>query len=150
MICSGLAPNAADIILVDITPACSAFTRVAARTLAPSPIRDLLHRRLQPLRHLHDCSGCFRLERLPGEARTHWKAPPSHGAHVERTLWIARVRRKGGKRGAVLNRSCGNPNKKGDCAMTGSQWLLMATCALSFYGVGQVWLVQLSAYPLWT
>ncbi len=34
--------------------------------------------------------------------------------------------------------------------MTGSEWLLMAACALSFYGVGQVWLVQLSGYPLWT
>ena len=34
--------------------------------------------------------------------------------------------------------------------MTGSQCLLIAACALSFYGVGQVWLVQLSAYPLWT
>ena len=62
--------------------ACSAFTRVAARTLAPSPIRDQLHRRLQPFRHLHDCSGCFRLERSPGGACTHWKAPPCHGAHA--------------------------------------------------------------------
>jgi hypothetical protein len=66
--------------------ACSAFTRVAARTLARSPIRDQLHRRLQPFRHLHDCSGCFRLERLPGGPRTHWKAPPCHGAHVNRSL----------------------------------------------------------------
>ena len=66
--------------------ACSAFTHVAARTLAPSPICDQLHRRLQPFRHLHDCSGCFRLERSPGGARTHWKAPPSHGAHVDRTF----------------------------------------------------------------
>ena len=65
-----------------------AFTRVAARTLAPSPICDLLHRRLQPFCYLHDCSGCFRLERLPGGACTHWKAPPSHGAHVHRTLRI--------------------------------------------------------------
>src|SRR5580693_1477783 len=65
---------------------CSAFTRVAARTLAPSPICDLLHRRLQPSCYLHDFSGCFRLERLPGGARTHWKAPPCHGAHVKRTL----------------------------------------------------------------
>src|SRR5271165_6912705 len=56
--------------------ACSAFARVAARTLAQSPIRDQLHRRLQPFRHLHDCSGCFRLERSPGGACTHWKAPP--------------------------------------------------------------------------
>src|SRR5580704_9656659 len=65
--------------------ACSAFTRVAARTLARSPIRDQLHRRLQPFCYLHDCSGCFRLERLPGGACTHWKAPPWHGAHVKRT-----------------------------------------------------------------
>jgi hypothetical protein len=64
--------------------ACSVFTRVAARTLARSPIRDLLHRRLQPFCCLHDCSGCFRLERLPGGACTHWKAPPLHGAHVTR------------------------------------------------------------------
>src|SRR5271166_611730 len=56
--------------------ACSAFTRVAARTLAPSPICDALYRRLQPFRHLHDCSGCFRLERSPGGTCTHWKAPP--------------------------------------------------------------------------
>ena len=33
--------------------------------------------------------------------------------------------------------------------MNESQWLLIVTCALSFYGVGQVWLVQLSSYPLW-
>ena len=43
------------------------------------------NRRLQPFRLLHDCSGCFRLERLPGGPRTHWKAPPFHGAHPERT-----------------------------------------------------------------
>src|SRR3984885_10638541 len=64
---------------------CSAFTRVAARTLAPSPKRDLLHRRLQPYRYLHDCSGCFRLERLTGGSCTHWKTPPFHGAHPERS-----------------------------------------------------------------
>jgi hypothetical protein len=56
-----------------------------------SPIRDLLHRRLQPFCYLHDCSGCFRLERLPGGARTHWKAPPCHGAHVNRTFQFAGV-----------------------------------------------------------
>ncbi len=31
-------------------------------------------RRLQPFRHLHDCSGCFRLERWPDGTRTHWKS----------------------------------------------------------------------------
>src|SRR5208283_3683501 len=59
---------------IDLFEDCSAFTRVAARTLAPSPIRDRLHRRLQPFCYLHDCSGCFRLERLPGGACTHWKS----------------------------------------------------------------------------
>ena len=39
-----------------------------------SPIRDPLHQRLQPFRHLHDCSGCFRLERWPGGTCTHWKS----------------------------------------------------------------------------
>jgi hypothetical protein len=34
-----------------------------------------------------DCSDCFRLERLPGGVCTHWKAPPYHGAHPERTLF---------------------------------------------------------------
>lgn len=33
--------------------------------------------------------------------------------------------------------------------MNDSEWLLLGTCALSLYGVGQVWLVQLSSYPLW-
>ncbi len=37
------------------------------------PIRDTLYRRPQPLRHLHDCSGYFWLERWPGETCTHWK-----------------------------------------------------------------------------
>ncbi len=35
---------------------------------------DPLHQRLQPFRHLHDCSGCFRLERWPGGTCTHWKS----------------------------------------------------------------------------
>jgi len=33
--------------------------------------------------------------------------------------------------------------------MTVAHWLLLVTCALSVYSVGQVWLVQLSSYPLW-
>ena len=66
--------------------ACSAFTRVTACTLALSPIRDTHIRRLQLFRHLHSCSGCFRLERSPGGICTHWKAPPFHGAHPQRTF----------------------------------------------------------------
>lgn len=30
-----------------------------------------------------------------------------------------------------------------------AKWILLATFALSLIGVGQVWLVQLSSYPLW-
>jgi len=33
--------------------------------------------------------------------------------------------------------------------MIESQWLLLIVCALSCYGAGQIWLVQLSSYPLW-
>jgi hypothetical protein len=65
-----------------------AFSRCSQRSLALRPAHSRCHqfvarftRRLQPFRYLHDCSGCFRLERLPGGTRTHWKAPPFHGAH---------------------------------------------------------------------
>ena len=44
-------------------------------------LRVPLRRRLQPLRYLHDCSDYFRLEHSPGGIRTHWNAPPYHGAH---------------------------------------------------------------------
>src|ERR1700724_472332 len=70
---------------IDLFEACSAFTRVAACTLALSPTRDT-NRRRQPLRYLHDCSDCFRLERLPGGVCTHWKAPPLHGASQKRSF----------------------------------------------------------------
>src|ERR1700691_6026400 len=69
--------------------ACAAFTRVAARTLAPSPIRDLLHRRLQPFCHLHDCSGCFRLERLAG-----WRLHPLESAAFPRRTQTAVIPRR--------------------------------------------------------
>ena len=39
-----------------------------------------------PNSSLHDCSGCFRLEHLPGGIHTHWKAPPYHGAHPKRSI----------------------------------------------------------------
>jgi len=45
---------------------CSTFTRVTACTLALPPICGTHHRRLQPLRYLHDCSGCFRREHFAG------------------------------------------------------------------------------------
>ncbi len=60
--------------------------RVDLSVSAPFVWRCLTTRRLQPFRHLRDCSGCFRLERWPGGPCTHWKAPPYHGAHPYRTL----------------------------------------------------------------
>jgi putative acetyltransferase len=42
-------------------------------------------RRLQLFRFLHSCSGCFRVERLPGGSCTHRKASPCHGAHPTQT-----------------------------------------------------------------
>lgn len=34
-------------------------------------------------------------------------------------------------------------------ALTRNQWLLIVTVFLSVYGVGQIWLVQISSYHLW-
>src|SRR5712664_582452 len=66
---------------------CSAFTRVAACTLARSPYVVTAIRRLQTLRLLHACSGRFRLERSPGGACTHWKS-----AALSRRTWKAGIR----------------------------------------------------------
>src|SRR5213079_1206056 len=49
-------------------------SRYGLHTRAVTVFRDTLIRRLQPLRYLHDCSGCFRLERSPGGTCTHWKS----------------------------------------------------------------------------
>ncbi len=60
--------------------ACSAFTRVAACTLAPSPyIVTSISRRLQPFRYLHSCSGSFRLEQFAG-----WDSHPLENAAFPR------------------------------------------------------------------
>src|SRR5271169_648345 len=68
---SGLSPH---------TPCQSpgALTRVAACTLARSPIVTA-NRRLQPFRYLHDCSDCFRLERIAG-----WASHPLESAAFSR------------------------------------------------------------------
>jgi hypothetical protein len=58
---------------IDLFEACSAFTRVTACTLALSPIRDTHNRWLQLLYYVHSCSGCFRMEHLPGGVFTHWE-----------------------------------------------------------------------------
>src|SRR5690348_18152899 len=63
--------------------ACSAFTRVAACTLARSPIVTA-NRRLQPFRYLHDCCDCFRLERIAEWASNPLESDSFHGARRER------------------------------------------------------------------
>src|SRR5438270_12578025 len=80
---SGLSPH---------TPCQSpgALTRVAACTLARSPIVTA-NRRLQPFRYLHDCSDCFRLERIAG-----WASHPLESAAFSRRTPIPAVRNLGG------------------------------------------------------
>src|SRR5215469_14524578 len=53
---------------IDLFEVCSAFTRVAACTLAQSPYFVTAIRGLQTFRHLHACPSCFRLERIAGWA----------------------------------------------------------------------------------
>jgi len=65
---------------------CSAFTRVAACTLARPPNRGSLTRRLQPFRYLHSCSGASGWSNSPGGPLTHRKAPPYHGARQFQTV----------------------------------------------------------------
>src|SRR6516162_5134016 len=67
---------------IDLFEACLAFTRVAACTLAQSPIRDPL---IEGFSHFVTSmtapipSGW---SESPGGPCTHWKKPPCHGAHT--------------------------------------------------------------------
>ena len=70
------------------------FSKLAQRSLTLRPTHSHGHlyataiRRLQTLRHLHACSGCFRLERVPGGACTRWRS-----AAFSRRTWRAVIRR---------------------------------------------------------
>ena len=83
------------------------FSRLAQRSLTLRPTHSRGHldvaaiRRLQTLRHLHACSGCFRLERVPGGACTRWRIAAFSTAHVENGLPAATECRCNGSR-AVL------------------------------------------------
>src|ERR1700747_1243671 len=66
--------------------ACSAFTRVAACTLARSPIRDPLSEGFSHFVTSMTAPVASGWRRLPGGARTHWKVSPCHGAHPKRTI----------------------------------------------------------------
>ena len=65
--------------------ACSAFTRVAACTLALSPIRDTLIEGFSHFVTSMTAPIASGWSGLPGGTYTHWKAPPFHGAHSSRT-----------------------------------------------------------------
>src|SRR5260370_23656114 len=84
---------------------CSAFTRVAACTLARSPYVVTAIRRLQTLRLLHACSGRFRLERSPGGACTHWKS-----AALSRRTWKSGLN-QGPKTGHAAGTTRATPGK---------------------------------------
>src|SRR5689334_5674282 len=71
--------------------ACSAFTRVAACTLALSPIRDTLIEGFSHFVTSMTAPIASGGSESPGGACTHWKAPPFHGAHPLRIFKIVGV-----------------------------------------------------------
>src|SRR5690242_9613733 len=87
---------------IDIFEACSAFTRVAACTLALSPIRDTLIEGFSHFVTSMTAPIASGWSESPGGACTHWKAPPCHGAPPQPSFaaprgtgsvgWIADVR----------------------------------------------------------
>src|SRR6202011_4750426 len=68
--------------------ACSAFTRVAACTLARAPIRDPLSEGFSHFVSSMPAPVASGWSESPGGACTHWKAPPCHGAHPQRPWQI--------------------------------------------------------------
>jgi len=65
--------------------ACSAFTHVAACTLARSPIRDPLSEGFSHFVTSMTAPVASGWSVWPGGTLTHWKAPPCHGAPSSRT-----------------------------------------------------------------
>jgi hypothetical protein len=71
---------------IDLFEACSAFTRVAACTLARSPLRDPLSEGFRHFVASMPAPVASGWSDSPGGACTHWKAPPCHGAPPFRPL----------------------------------------------------------------
>src|SRR6516164_2146634 len=67
---------------IDLFEACSAFTRVAACTLALSPIRDTLIEGFSHFVTSMTAPIASGWSESPGGTCTHWKAPPCHGGIV--------------------------------------------------------------------
>src|SRR5262245_64071026 len=78
--------------------ACSAFTRVAACTLARSPIRDPLIEGFSHFVTSMTAPIASGWSESPSGPFTHWKAPPCHGAHPFQSLPLGRP-----GRGGILN-----------------------------------------------
>src|SRR6516225_5873827 len=74
---------------IDLFEACSAFTRVAACTLARSPIRDPLIEGFSHFVTSMTAPIASGGSESPGGPCTHWKAPPCHGAHQFPAIHIA-------------------------------------------------------------
>ena len=98
---------------IDLFEACSAFTRVAACTLAQSPYFVTAIRRLQTFRLLHACSGCFRRERIAGLA-----LHPLESAALSRRAWKPDIR-TGFLRELVLRRQFDIACADGRCRRVG-------------------------------
>src|SRR5215469_16583 len=79
------------------------FSRLARRSLALRPAHSRGHRivtairRLQQFRYLHDCSDCFRLERIAG-----WALHPLESAAFSRRTPIAAVASRAEAQGGLL------------------------------------------------
>jgi hypothetical protein len=71
---------------IDLFEACSAFTHVAACTLARSPIRDPLIEGFSHFVTSMTAPIASGWSESPGGTCTHWKAPPCHGAHPLQSL----------------------------------------------------------------
>src|SRR5919202_3183638 len=71
--------------------ACSAFTRVAACTLARLPIRSPHSEGFSHFVASMTAPAASGWSELPGGPCTHWKAAPLHGAHPNRTLRMVRA-----------------------------------------------------------
>src|SRR6516165_6963061 len=71
---------------IDLFEACSACTRVAACTLARSPIRDPLSEGFRHFVSSMPAPVAAGGSESPGGPCTHWKAPPCHGARGNRSF----------------------------------------------------------------
>src|SRR6202035_927360 len=83
--------------------ACSAFTRVAACTLARSPIRDPLPEGFRHFVASMPAPVASGWSESPGGTCTHWKAPPCHGAHPIRDIQVLCPMNRGGLGARSLN-----------------------------------------------